>query len=89
MCKNVRKTRSQIAAVGPLVAWSEPSFANGYGGQWTWEKGEWEEGKAERDKEQSVVQPSAMATPAPLTGLQGEWDTLWLDVAVESGVGCR
>lgn len=46
-------------------------------------------GKAERDKGQSVVQPSAMATPAPLTGLQGEWDILWLDVAVESGVGCR
>lgn len=54
MCKNVRKTRSQIAAVGPLVAWSEPSFANGYGGQWTGDIGEWEEGKAESGKGQGT-----------------------------------
>lgn len=36
------------------------------------DKVEWEGGDTwERDKEQSVVQPSAMATPAPLTAKRG------------------
>lgn len=53
-----------------LVLWSCMVRSFGHRREWTRER-ERREIRGERDKEQSVVQPSAMATPAPLTAKRG------------------